>query len=273
MSDPPPVLAAKEPRLSLDRLSSAVGPLRERLLAHPLYADLASVAALRTFMEYHVFAVWDFMSLLKTLQQRLTCTSVPWVPPGEGRGEAARLINEIVLGEESDEDGHGGHASHFELYRGAMQAFGARTERIDRFCRRLAAGRSVSQALAETEVPLPIARFVERTFAEIESGSLPRIAAAFTFGREDLLPGVFQRIVDHLNDETGGTLAPFQYYLVRHIALDGDEHGPAAGRLVAGICGDEAAQWRAAEDAAVASLEARLALWEAIHAAIRGDDR
>jgi hypothetical protein len=254
----------------LDRFSSSLTPLRERLLAHPLYADLASVEALRTFMEYHVFAVWDFMSLLKALQQRLTSTSVPWLPPPPGQGAAARLINEIVLGEESDEDGRGGHVSHFEMYRGAMQDFGASTGPIDRFCRGLAAGRSVPQALVETEVPLPIARFVEHTFAEIESASLARIAAAFTFGREDLLPGVFQRIVDHLNDASGGKLSSFQYYLQRHIALDGDEHGPAAGRIVAGICGQDATRWQAAEAAAVAALNARLALWDAIHTAIRG---
>jgi hypothetical protein len=255
--------------LHLDRLSLAIQPLSEQLLAHPLYADLTNVVALQTFMEYHVFAVWDFMSLLKALQQRLTCTTLPWVPPASGQGTAARLINEIVLGEESDEDGHGGYASHFELYREAMQAFAARTERIDHFCRGLSRGGTVEQALAEAEVPPPIVRFVRHTFAEIESGSLPRIAAAFTFGREDLLPAVFQRIVDHLNDATGGTLAPFQYYLERHIALDGDEHGPAAERLVAGICGEREEHWQAAEEAAVAALAARLALWDAIHAAIQ----
>ena len=74
-----------------------------------------TVGSLRLFMRDHVFAVWDFMSLLKRLQQIVTCIEVPWLPPGDPT--TCRFINEIVLGEECDDDGQGGYASHFELYR------------------------------------------------------------------------------------------------------------------------------------------------------------
>ncbi len=93
--------------------NNRLGSLRAALLDHPLYADVASIADLRRFMEDHVFAVWDFMSLLKRLQQDVTCTRVPWFPANNAR--AARLINDIVIGEETDVDPDGTYVSHLDL--------------------------------------------------------------------------------------------------------------------------------------------------------------
>ena len=184
------------------QIQSAVQPLRQALLEHPLYHDIREVQALRTFMEYHVFAVWDFMSLLKALQQRLCCVTVPWLP-GSPSSES-RFINEIVLGEESDEDGRGGYASHFDLYHRAMREFGADTSRIDGFLAHLRPGETVPAALVTADVPAPIRRFVGHTFDVIATGDLCRIASAFTFGREDLLPDVFSRIVDEISRQSDG---------------------------------------------------------------------
>lgn len=247
-----------DPRI--DAIQARLTDLRRELLTHPLYERLSSIAALRRFMQQHVFAVWDFMSLLKVLQQRLCCNSVPWLPP-ENR-LAARLINEIVLGEESDADGAGGHASHFELYHAAMVQCGAEVRPIDELVERLRAGEELATALHSAEVPSAAAQFVRHTFSVIATGDLPAVAAAFTFGREDLLPDVFQRIVDELDAELGGGLAQFRYYLHRHIDLDGDEHGPAAMKLVSTLCGNDPACWARAGDAAVAALTARKALWD-----------
>lgn len=68
---------------------------------HTVFGQVQSVGALRTFMEHHVLAVWDFMSLLKALQAELAPEYWPWRPCT--RSHWVRLINDIVLTEESDE--------------------------------------------------------------------------------------------------------------------------------------------------------------------------
>ena len=238
------------------------------MLQHPLYKEIACIDSLRLFMEHHVFAVWDFMSLLKTMQLELSCTSSPWLPAPNVRG--CRLVNEIVLAEESDYDGQGGYASHFELYRRAMRQCAADTNAIDEFLRELRLDVPVSTALASPLVPEPSRRFVKETFRIIDSGALPAIASVFTFGREDLLPDVFQRFVDDLGTDSGIRLDGFQYYLERHIALDGEEHGPMSHQLLCSLCGTNEAAWKLAEEAAVDCLNARKALWDQIYTAIVG---
>jgi hypothetical protein len=254
--------------VSLDQIRAAIDPLRQVLLQHPIYGDIGNPAALRTFMEHHVFAVWDFMSLLKALQQRVCCVSVPWLPPADFA--AARLVNEIVLGEESDTDGRAGFASHFDLYHRSMRGFGASTARIDRVLELLRDGRAVSSALQLAEVGKPVERFVGHTFEVIATNDLCRMASAFTFGREDLLPDVFQKIIDRLDEQTAGGLSEFKYYLLRHVELDGDEHGPMASKLIVNLCGQDRARWSAATETAVAALQARIEFWDAIHAALDG---
>ena len=250
----------------LDALQKRLIPLKEILLNHPIYGHIDSLAALRVFMEHHIFAVWDFMSLLKELQRRLCCTTVPWFPSGQPLG--CRLVNEIVLGEESDEDGHGGFTSHFELYRRAMSGCGGNTAAIDQFLEAIRAGKSVTTALDFASVPDSVRHFVRQTFAVIEDGGVCAISSFFTFGREDLLPDLFRRIVNELNVQTCGGLEDFRYYLNRHIGLDEEEHGPMASRLITLLCGNDEGCWQEAQEAAVQALEARKDLWDEMLAAI-----
>jgi hypothetical protein len=251
----------------LENLKERLAPLRAALLEHPIYREIDCLRSLHIFLENHVFAVWDFMSLLKELQRRLCCVDVPWLPCADSLG--CRFINVIVAAEESDNDGQGGFISHFELYRRAMTQCGASTAAIDGFLEELHRGKPVQAALESETVADCVRSFVGRTFKFIEEGNLCAIASAFTFGREDLLPAVFQRIVDELNVETGGGLDAFKYYLNRHIGLDGDEHGPMAGKLMRSLCGSDDSLWQVAEQAAVRSLEARRALWDGIYALMR----
>ena len=118
--------------------------MRQRMVEHPVFTAIHDIQDLRIFMEAHVFAVWDFMSLVKRLQRDLTCIEVPWLPPRDRH--AAQLINQIVLGEETDIDPSGEPVSHLELYLGAMREVGADTARFELFQTALANGATLEEA-------------------------------------------------------------------------------------------------------------------------------
>lgn len=244
---------------AIDRLKEAIEPARRKVIGHPLYGQLDTLDAVVAFMELHAFAVWDFMSLLKTLQRRLTCVQVPWVPSGPTASR--RLINDIVLVEESDELGNG-FISHFELYLDGMRQAGADTSRIDAFIDSLRDGRSVAAALTGAGVPQAAAEFVATTWEFIEDAPVHCQAAAFAFGREDLIPEMFDQVAA-LNEEFG-ELGTFVDYLRRHIQVDSEEHTPMAMRMLADLCGDDSAKWAQCEDTVNSALGARVRLWDGI---------
>jgi len=250
----------------LKRLSMAIAAERQALLEHRLYGQLRTVEHLAVFMEHHAFAVWDFMSLLKALQVRLTCVSVPWLP--QGNAAVRRLVNEIVLGEESDALPEGGASSHFELYLKAMREAGADTAGMEHFIRRLESGQAVREALDQQGVPSPVRAFVRHTFEVIERGRPHEIAAAFTYGREDLIPEMFTQLVRGLEQQFPGKLATLRYYLDRHIELDGEEHGEMGRQMVGLLCAGDPLREQEATQAAVQALQARIALWDGIAAAL-----
>jgi hypothetical protein len=243
-----------------------VQDLTEKLFSHRLYRSIHDERALRLFMRAHVFCVWDFMSLLKWLQRELTCVDVPWFAKGDR--EARRFVNDIVVAEESDVHPSGSFASHFELYYEAMQACGADTTPVDRFIERLRSGRELAAALAGPELPNGVPEFVGATFGFIESGEVHRVAAAFTYGREDVIPDMFRRLVQELAHRAPQHWGTFLFYLERHIEVDSGHHGPLAHRLLARLCGEDAQKWREAEQSARAALQARINLWDAVLADI-----
>lgn len=250
-----------------ESLVLALEPLRRQLVEHELYRRLRTTDDLALFVSHHVFAVWDFMSLLKSLQRELTCVEVPWAP--KGSPSARRAINEIVLAEESDLLPDGRVLSHLELYREAMTQLGADLGPIDDFLQRLARRQGVVEAITQAGAPCHARSFVQSTWRIVKSRSLPMIAAAFTLGREDVIPDMFRGIVGHLNTEQPERAGALALYLERHVELDGDEHGPAAARLLVEILGDDANAWGDAYAAAKASLKARIALWDGVLAQIR----
>ena len=237
---------------------------RNSLINHNLYSKLDSKQKLVEFMENHVFAVWDFMSLLKTLQRELTCVSIPWIP--RKKGKLTQFINEIALAEESDVDLLGETKSHFEMYLEAMGKMGSNTEKIEIFMNEIYNNRSVSEALNVAKVPIAVKNFVEVTFNTIYSNDAHKVASAFTFGREDLIPDMFVQIIQQTQDKE--SFKDFLYYLNRHVELDGDSHGPLSLEMIVEMCGDNQQKWDEVLATAKQSLQVRISLWDYIADAI-----
>ena len=240
-------------------LTPALCELRDRLELHPVFGALRSPEQLRAFMQIHVFAVWDFMSLVKRLQRELTCTALPWMPPEDP--QAARLINDIVLGEESDVGADGRPASHLDLYLGAMREVGADTVCIERFLSALREGELVSEALADPEIPWFVREFVGKTLDTALNGSRLQVMASFLYGRENVIPAMFQGLLEGWSLDRAD--APqFVYYLERHIELDADSHGPAAVQLIGRELERNPFGLESARVAATEALHARHQLWD-----------
>lgn len=249
--------------LHLQQLESAISTTRQKLVNHPVYANIKDLDGLRCFMENHVYAVWDFMSLLKALQINLTCVTLPWVPVGNA---ATRfLINEIVAGEESDVDEAGVRISHFELYINAMDQAEANTEPILGLIRALKTGSNIQYALEDMNIPTAARQFMDFTFETIATGKPHLMAAVFTFGREDLIPDMFISLIKELKIQFPDKVDIFQYYIERHIEVDGGHHAALAHQMTIELCGNDESKWQEATEAVKQALEVRIALWDAIH--------
>jgi hypothetical protein len=232
-------------------MEKIIAEQHHKLVNHPVYLELTSTSAIRAFMECHVFAVWDFMSLLKALQNKVTCTTIPW-RPSVYSADVVRMINEIVLGEESDVDQYGNSCSHFHLYIRAMEEVGADTLPIFRFL----------ETLNANDLPDEVKAFVEHNLETAKNGSVEEIAASFFYGREKLLPDVFKAILKTLGRD-GVHCPTLTYYFERHIEVDGDSHGPLAAKCLEEICSGDSTKNLRAHYAGIQALRYRERLWDA----------
>ena len=246
--------------MNIQHIQKEITSLREELKSHRLYQQLQTVEDIKIFTQDHVFAVWDFMSLLKTLQRDLTCVSVPWVP--RKKGKLTQFINEITLAEESDVDLSGESKSHFEMYLDAMRHMGSDTHKIEVFLSKIHQNSSIEEALDFAEVPEAVKNFVKVTFKTIYSNDAHKVAAAFTFGREDLIPDMFIEIIHQTHEQE--SFKDFLYYLNRHVELDGDSHGPLSLDMIVELCGDDQQKWSEVLVTAKEALEVRISLWDYI---------
>lgn len=246
-------------------IAEQLNPATEKLLAHPVYHSLKTISSLRKFMREHVFAVWDFMSLLKRLQREFCGSSGIWVPPRDP--DVARFINEIVLGEESDTNGRGGFTSHFELYLSAMEELGADSSPVRRLVSAVRENGSVEATLGELPIRPETRDFVRFNLNTAQTSTPWEVAAVFCFGREDIVPHMFQRFLPSLQ-QAGLGAERFEFYLQRHIELDGNEHGPLALRLLDSLLEQSSERAQQALSAAKRAIELRILLWDGIMAEV-----
>jgi hypothetical protein len=249
--------------MNISTINSSIQTQKQQLLSHSLYAKINTIEDLHQFLENHVYAVWDFMSLLKALQSKLTCTTTPWF--ATPYPETRYLINEIVLAEESDLSIDGRRLSHFEMYLEAMQECGAKTISIEQFLSQVNSLKNIFVAVKKSDLHPNIKAFLDFTFKVIEEGKPHEIAAAFTFGREDLIPTMFTEILKQFQLKFPDyKLDKLLYYFERHIELDADEHGPMAMTMIKELCGEDPKKWSEVQNVSILALEKRIALWDAI---------
>lgn len=249
--------------MTIQTINNTIQEYKNQLLTHSLYEKVKTIDDLHCFLEKHIYAVWDFMSLLKALQNKLTCTTTPWLPIGNP--EVRYLINEIVVAEETDLALDGSRQSHFEMYLDAMQQCGANTIPVVNFLENVKTTQNIFVSIKQSDLHPNVKAFLDFTFRVIEEGKSHKIAAAFTFGREDLIPSMFTEILKNFQTNFPETdLSKLIYYFERHIELDADEHGPMAMQMVTELCGDSEQKWKEVEEVSVQALEKRIGLWNAI---------
>ena len=242
---------------------------RNKLKEHSLYKSIRTEKHLHIFMEHHVFAVWDFMSILKSLQREFTCVQIPWRP--KNNGTLSRLLNEIVLAEESDIDRFGQHLSHFEIYYHAMKEAGANTLKIEKFLSELD-NSDLDTSLIKSNAPKAAKEFVLDTFKYVNLNAPHLNATIFTLGREEIIPDMFRELVQDLDNSSSGKFRSFIYYLDRHIGLDEDEHTPLALKMIKEICGDDENKWRESIDCGKKVMQSRIKFWDQILFQIKKTD-
>lgn len=243
-----------------------VKKLRKKLATHPVYASVSNMEELTLFMQHHIYSVWDFMSLVKYLQNELAPATTPWVP--SNNTDVQRFINDIVLEEESDEDIASEdctttYTSHFRLYTQAMEEVKkGSSEKVNTFVDKVMS-EGLDSAISTSDIPAPSKAFMDVTFDFIKSDKPHVVAAAFALGREHIIPEMFRALLNRMQISREQAEV-FHYYLDRHIELDGDHHGPLSLKMLDLLCEGDEVKIAEAEAAAIQAIEARITFWDGV---------
>ncbi len=236
-------------------------PLKQKLLNHDLYKYIETPDDLRIFTQYHVFAVWDFMSLLKILQQKLTNVNVPWIP--SDNAQFTYLINGIVHAEEADFNHQGKLQSHFEMYIDAMEDLGASTFQIRNFTAQIQHGTDIFLVISASDLPESVKSYLISTFNTVYHKHTHEILSTFILGREKLIPNMFSEVLELMNKKfPNENIKSLQYYFKRHNIPD--KNRLMAIELLENFCHNDLNKWYSVEKSAELALQKRLELWDSV---------
>ncbi len=130
----------------------------------------------------------------------------------------------------------------------------------------IASSKNVFASIDNLELHKNIKEFLQFTFSVIKEGKPHKIAAIFTFGRENLIPNMFNEILREFEKNIKDKdISKLIYYFERHIELDEDEHGPMALEMVSMLAENDQKKWDEIEKISIEALEKRILLWDAIN--------
>lgn len=248
---------------------SHIKSLQDQLNNHGVYKAVKDQKSLQIFMEHHIYSVWDFMSLVKYLQNHIAPSRAPW---GIVAGKSSRrFINSIILEEESDiglpdKDGKPTYASHFEMYCEAMAEVKADPSHAVQFSKAVEKY-GFKPSIDLMQLPQPSKKFMQETMSFIATDKAHTVAAAFALGREKIIPDMFRQLLKEMEIKKENAPA-FYYYLERHIHLDEDFHAPLSLQMLNELCGQDPEKINEAEAAAQKAILARIEFWDGVKQAI-----
>lgn len=243
---------------NIEYLIERLEPYTLAVANHGIYNQITTLEKLRLFMGQHIFAVWDFMCLLKELHRNLVTTSSPWFPPKDAL--SANLISSILVEEEGDLAEDGTYLSHYELYIKAMNEVGADIAPINQMLALLKEGNTIENALKSIPINSATKEFILTTFSFFKF-EVHELAAAFVFGREGITGSMFlsllQQLENNLSDSDKRHLNTIIFYFKRHIDLDDNEHFPKAIKMLSNLTGNDKNKFDDVERIAKIALQAR----------------
>ena len=209
---------------NLEYNKKKLNDLKHKITTHPLFANKLEREHICKFMESHIFAVWGFMSILKSLQKMITPNNLPWIPNRNTKNGLVNFVNEIILCEESDFIEGIGYISHFEIYLLAMKNIGAESVQLDKLTSKISEKGYNEKYIDDVDASNEVKSFLKHDLDVSMNGTLPEIVGAFTLGREKVIPNMFSYILPAIKATSASK--HIITYLERHIDIDGDRHGP-----------------------------------------------